>query len=73
MWRPSSAEQIGAIDRESRKHQQEAHTMYTDQSIQAEVNYRRQRLASDYRRAARTTATRGRRNHLIQLFARHAG
>ncbi|ADB35257.1 hypothetical protein Kfla_6254 [Kribbella flavida DSM 17836] len=43
--------------------------MFTTESVKAEVSYRRERLARDYRRTARTTGT---RRHLVHLFTRNA-
>jgi hypothetical protein len=43
----------------------------TPQSVQAEINYRQQHLTREFRRSARTTASRGRRH--FHLFTRHTG
>lgn len=42
--------------------------MYTNESVKAEVDYRKERLARDYRRVTRTTGT---RRHRIHLFTRN--
>jgi hypothetical protein len=43
--------------------------MYTNESVKAEVDYRRERLSRDFRRPTRTTGT---RRHLVHLFGRKA-
>jgi len=43
--------------------------MFSTESVKAEVDYRRQRLARDYRRSARTS---GNRRHLVHLFTKKA-
>ena len=68
MCRPSSDEQIRAIDRESMRSSQEAAEMFTNESVKAEVNYRRERLTRDYRRFSRKSGT---RRHLVHLFTRN--
>lgn len=43
--------------------------MYFNESVKAEVDYRRQRLARDFRRFHRTSGT---RRHLVHLFSRNS-
>jgi hypothetical protein len=43
--------------------------MFTNDSLKAEVDYRRERLSRDFRRHARTN---GSRRHLNHLFGRKA-
>ena len=43
--------------------------MYSNESVKAEVDYRRQRLARDYRQHRTTTRT---RRNLVHLFGRKA-
>jgi hypothetical protein len=52
MCRPTSDEQIGAIDKESRNAAAGGNAMYSNQSIQAEVSYRQERIKRDFARAA---------------------
>ena len=74
MCPPTSDEQIGVIDKESRNHQQEAAAMYTNQFVQAEVSYRQERLARDFHRFDRNSGTGGRRTHrFFHLLGRHSG
>jgi energy-coupling factor transporter ATP-binding protein EcfA2 len=69
MCRPSSDEQIRGIDKESRATAQEADEMFTNQSVKAEVAYRRERLARDYGRSTRRTGAA--RRHLVHLFTKN--
>ena len=62
----TSDEQIEGIGRKPTAHQEEH--MFTNESLKAEVDYRRQRLARDYRQH-RTTRT---RRNLVHLFGRKA-
>ncbi|MEU4391518.1 hypothetical protein [Kribbella sp. NPDC023855] len=43
--------------------------MYTNESVKAEVSYRRERLTRDYRRANRKSGT---RRSIVHLFAKSA-
>ncbi|TWD79636.1 hypothetical protein FB561_0700 [Kribbella amoyensis] len=43
--------------------------MFTTESARAEADYRRERLARDFRRSTRRT---GSRRHLTRLFTRNA-
>jgi hypothetical protein len=67
MCGPTSDEQIRGIGKEptqpARRHQ-----MYTNESVKAEVDYRRERLSRDFRqhRNSRT------RRNLVHLFGRKA-
>jgi hypothetical protein len=66
----SSDEQIQGIDKASMQTAaQEAAQMFSNESVKAEVDYRRERLARDYRRSARTS---GSRRHLVHLFTKKA-
>ena len=67
MCRSSSDEQIGAIDKESMRSSQEAAEMFTNDSVKAEVSYRKERLTRDFRRTRRT----GTRRHFVHLFTRN--
>lgn len=62
----TSDEQIEGIGRKPTTRQEEH--MFTNESLKAEVDYRRQRLARDYRQH-RTTRT---RRNLVHLFGRKA-
>ena len=42
--------------------------MFTNESVKAEVSYRRERLTRDYRRFSRKSGT---RRHLVHLFTRN--
>lgn len=63
----TSDEQIEGVGREPARNQEEQQ-MFTSESVKAEVDYRRQRLARDYRQH-RTTRT---RRNLVHLFGRKA-
>jgi hypothetical protein len=63
----TSDEQIEGVGREPARNQEEQ-LMFTSESVKAEVDYRRQRLARDYRQH-RTTGT---RRTLVHLFGRKA-
>ena len=65
----TSDEQIRGIDKESSSTSQEANEMFTDESVKAEVSYRRERLARDYGRSHRKTP---KRRHLARLFTKNA-
>jgi len=66
----TSDEQIEVIGREPRTGQQpEEHQMFTNESLKAEVDYRRERLSRDFR--PNRSTTRNRRNR-IHLFGRKA-
>ena len=66
MWGPTSDEQIKRVGREPAADQEEH--MFTVDTAKAEVDYRRERLARDYRQRR---TTRSRRN-LVHLFGRNA-
>lgn len=68
MCRASSDEQIRGIGKEPRTSSQEATEMFTNDSVKAEVDYRRERLTRDYGRTVRRT---GARRHLVHLFSKH--
>lgn len=72
MCRPTSGEQIGDIDKESRNPSRRHTVFTTTQSVQAEVSYRQERIARDFRKSARAGSHRGRRHH-FHLFSRHTG
>jgi hypothetical protein len=63
----TSEEQIRGIGRKPTPHQEE-HQMHTNESVKAEVDYRRERLSRDFRhhRSPRT------RRNLVHLFGRKA-
>lgn len=63
----TSDEQIEGVGRKPARDQEEQQ-MFTNESVKAEVDYRRQRLARDYRQH-RTTPT---RRNLVHLFGRKA-
>jgi hypothetical protein len=63
----TSDEQIRGIDKESMRSSQEAAEMFTNDSVKAEVSYRKERLTRDFRRTRKT----GTRRHLIHLFTKN--
>jgi len=42
--------------------------MFTNESVKAEVSYRKERLTRDFRRVSRQSGT---RRHLVHLFTRN--
>ena len=64
----TSDEQIEGVGRKPARDQEEQQ-MFTNESVKAEVDYRRQRLARDYRQHRTTTRT---RRNLVHLFGRKA-
>jgi hypothetical protein len=68
MCRSSSDEQIRDIDKGSRHHQPGGNQMFTNESVKAEVSYRRERLTRDYRRSTRKPGTRRSIVHLFNKF-----
>jgi len=64
----TSDEQIEGVGRKPARNQEEQQ-MFTNESVKAEVDYRRQRLARDYRQHRTTTRT---RRNLVHLFGRKA-
>ena len=64
----TSDEQIEGVGRKPARNQEEQQ-MFTNESVKAEVDYRRQRLARDYRQHRTTART---RRNLVHLFGRKA-
>ena len=67
MCGPTSDEQIEGVGREPALNQTEE-DMFTNDSVKAEVAYRRERLSRDFRQP-RTTGT---RRAIVHLFGRKA-
>jgi hypothetical protein len=67
MCRPSSDEQIRDIDRESKAPPARRHQMFTNDTVKAEVSYRRERLTRDYQRTSRKPVSR----RIVHLFTKN--